>query len=95
MAEFANWFIPIIGFIVSAFVAYKFKLWGLVAGTVLYELSVVLRLEVLMYFDSSYSPGVSGAASTISGLVIGLAWCSIFYFVNLIKRRKFNKQSVG
>jgi|GEM_PF-6422458 len=95
MAEFANWFIPIMGFIVSAFVAYKYKLWGLASGVVLFELSVVLRLEALIYFDLNYSPGVSGAASVISGVIIGLVWCTVFYFINLIKRRKFNKQSVG
>jgi len=95
MAEFANWFIPVMGFIVSAFVSYKFKLWGLVAGTLLYELSVVLRLEALMYFDSSYSPGVSGAASIIVGLIIGFVWSLMFYFVSLFKRRKYHKQSLG
>ncbi|TRX58109.1 hypothetical protein [Thalassomonas sp. M1454] len=95
MAEFVNWFIPIVGFVVSAFVAYKYQLWGLAAGAVLFELSVVFRLEALMYFDSNYTPGVSGATSVISGVIIGLVWCTVFYFINLIKRRKFKKESLG
>ena len=90
MAEFVDWFIPLIGIFFSAFLAYKFKLLGLIGGIAIFWLAISLRLEALMYFDSSYSPGVLGAAQISFGWVIGLVWCLTFYLVNLFIRRKKN-----
>jgi hypothetical protein len=94
MAEFVDWFIPLIGILLSAFVAYKFKLLGLIAGIAIFWFAIVLRLEALMYFDSSYSPGVLGAVQNSFGWVVGLVWCLMFFLVNLFKRRKSKAQSV-
>ena len=94
MAEFVDWFIPLIGILFSAFLAYKFKLLGLIAGITIFWLAIALRLEALMYFDSSYSPGVLGAAQISFGWVIALVWCLIFYLVNLFIRHKNTPKSV-
>ncbi len=94
MAEFVDWFIPLIGISFSAFLAYKFKLLGLIAGITIFWLAIALRLEALMYFDSSYSPGVLGATQVSFGWVISLVWCLIFYLVNLFKNRKNKPENV-
>jgi hypothetical protein len=94
MAEFSDWFMPLLGFITSAFAAYKFKLRGLFVGIILFWLSMVLRLEALMYFDSSYSPGILGAASNIFGWVLGLGWCIMFYIASLVVQHKKHSESV-
>ena len=94
MAEFIDWFISLTGILLSAFIAYKFKLLGLVTGILIFWLAIVLRLEALMYFDSSYSPGILGAAQISFGWVIGLVWCFMFFLINLFKCRKDKTQSV-
>ena len=98
MAYVSDVSLPLLGLFLSAYISFRCGIIGLVFGTAIFLVSQILRLEVLMYLDSEYSPGMLGAlwVSPV-GWVIALAWCLLFYIAkllaNLVKRRKCGSNS--
>jgi len=95
LTQLADISIPIIGLLASAKLSYQFKLIGLFSGVIVFWLLVFLRLEVLMYLEPDYTPGITGSLHVYFGGFIGLVWCSIFFIAALFKQRKVHKQSSG
>ena len=80
-------FIPILFAVISAFLAYKYKLTGLVIGAITFATGIIIRLETLMFLNPEYAPGVLGATQVITGSVFGVFWCLGFYVANYLKTK--------
>lgn len=85
MISFADTLIPLVGFAISAFLAFKFVLKGLFVGVPLVWLSFFARYELLTYLDDKYEAGVLAAVTLgFTGWVLGLIWCLPFTAIRLI-----------
>lgn len=81
------------GLLISAYVAFRFSVIGFVTGVLVWWLSIIIRLEVLMYLDPNYSPGVIGGVQALYGWVVGVVWCLPFVLASVLKRYFFEKRS--
>ena len=85
MISFADMFVPLVGFAISAFLAFRFTLKGLFVGVAIVWLSIFARYELLTYFDETYETGVLAAVTLgFTGWVLGFIWCLPFTVIRLI-----------
>ncbi|BCO17638.1 hypothetical protein KUC3_04950 [Alteromonas sp. KC3] len=89
MISFADTFIPLVGFAISAFLAFKFTFKGLFVGVALVWLSFFARYELLTYLDETYETGILAAVTLgFTGWVLGFIWCLPFTVIRLIINSK-------